>query len=256
MYLGFDLSLNDEKLLYIQDGQKIVNEQISAIHSKLEQYTSENGTLNGNRIQEVWFPFIQCDVFISHSHADKDRALGLAGWLLKEFGLTSFVDSTVWGHADILLKRIDNSNCRTPDGFYYDYDLRNGSTSHVHLMLCMALAKMIEQTECLFFLNPNSIQTPEAINRSKSPWIYYEIGISALLKQTEPRLFRRGVMLKALSYIRESLDIEYELGDQHLRRINNETLDRWLNRFNDRPQQNNLHALDFLYQTVNNLRFV
>lgn len=251
MYLGFNLSLNDEKAQYIQEGKKIVSEQLTTIHAKLEQYTSKNGGLNGNRIQQDWFPLILCDVFISHSHADEDKAHGLAGWLSSEFGIKAFVDSTVWGYADTLLKEIDNRYCRTEDKLHYDYNLRNGSTSHVHLMLSMALAKMIERTECLFFLNPSSITTEESINRTRSPWIYYEIGISALLRQKEPRLVRNNEIIKAFSYIRENLEIEYELDAQHLREIDNMTLIRWLQKYRNSHLRNGIHPLDFLYQTLN-----
>jgi len=39
------------------------------------------------------------------------------------------------------------------DGKIYDYELRNYTTSHVHMMLSTALTEMIDNTECIMFYN-------------------------------------------------------------------------------------------------------
>ena len=90
-------------------------------------------------------------------------------------------------HANDLLKEIDNRYCRyqeTDGQFFYEYDNRNRSTSHVHMLLNGALAKMINKTECLFFVNtPNSVNAQDAENPSKtaSPWIYSELLMTCIL---------------------------------------------------------------------------
>lgn len=76
---------------------------------------------------------------------------------------------------------IDEKYCKFQknDGSYwYDYSKRNQSTSHVHMLLNGALAKMIADTECLIFINtPNSIAAEDSKDKAKtgSPWIYSEL---------------------------------------------------------------------------------
>ena len=42
-----------------------------------------------------------------------------------------------------LLRRIDENYCRHSNGISFDYNKRNYSTSHVHMMLSIALSKML-----------------------------------------------------------------------------------------------------------------
>lgn len=60
--------------------------------------------LDGVAIQDDWFPEINADIFISHSHGDCDLANGIAGWMNEEFGLRCFIDSNVWGYTNDLLR--------------------------------------------------------------------------------------------------------------------------------------------------------
>ena len=116
--------------------------------------------------------------FLSHSHKDEKQIIALAGFLFSELGLRAFVDSCVWGYADKLLKEIDDKYCafeRNWDGTVelYDYQKRNQSTTHVHMILNGALMKMMDRTECLIFVDtPNSLQTKDISMRvTNSGWI-------------------------------------------------------------------------------------
>lgn len=149
MFAKFNLRLRKDDLNYnnlYSLGMGIYVTQKKAVHSCLDKYLSPDGSLDGSSIEADWFPNVSANVFISHSHKDESAALQLAGFLHR-YNITSFIDSTVWGYANDLLKQIDNKYCvqrRKPGGGYtYDYDKRNQSTSHVHMMLQGALAKMI-----------------------------------------------------------------------------------------------------------------
>ncbi|WP_204117347.1 hypothetical protein [Paraburkholderia sp. C35] len=157
----------------------------------MTNYLSQK-TIDAAAIQGDWFGQVDAEVFISHSHSDLDLALSVAGWLSSQFGLSSFVDSSVWGHANTLLKILDKKYCWMDDKGSYDYDSRNRSTSHVHMMLSTALSKMIDRTECIIFLNtPESIVVEDAITevgdeKTGSPWIYAELVASRLIRKKEP----------------------------------------------------------------------
>jgi hypothetical protein len=74
---------------------------------KIIQGRASEFYLKANLLIAQWFPYINADIFISHSHKDYNDVVCLAGWLEEKFGLTAFVDSSVWGYSDRLLKLID-----------------------------------------------------------------------------------------------------------------------------------------------------
>lgn len=146
MYRGFNLQFAlDYDSKYYQIGKELLSDQKNQVQTNLNKFLLPNKSLNGTDIQENWFPEIDAHIFLSHSHTDTTTALILAGWLKEQFQLNTFVDSTVWGYANDLLKIIDNAYCLNPVGNTYSYEKRNYSTSHVQLMLASALNKMIDK---------------------------------------------------------------------------------------------------------------
>ena len=265
MYRGFNLLLEDncfEKRYFEafkEVGSKSFSSQKKSIVKTIKSFVRNDGSLDGSMMQANWFPQIEADIFISHSHKDEDLAHALAGWLKKTFGLTAFIDSCVWGYANELLKLIDNRYCRNEHRRTYDYEKRNSSTSHVHMMLSVALTQMIDNTECLFFLNtPNSITPDPIINQTESPWIYSEIAITRLIKRRHFSEYRLKRMVESFSKGRKiTPPIKYVLPVDHLTEIDNEVLNNWAESWQDVDNRNHLfpqysetlevHALDKLY---------
>lgn len=256
MFRGFDLRLNWMDFgQYYTYGKGLYDVDASRILEELETFISPEGVIDATRMEEEWFPQIKADVFISHSHDDEKLAIGLAGWLHKKFGIEAFIDSCIWGYSDKLLKSIDNRYCLNSDGKAYSYERRNRSTSHVHMILSTALAKMIDNTECLFFLNtPKSVKSEEAVlTKTSSPWIYSEISISNMIRKKIParirttpavELFSKGGEMVRLT---ESLEMEFTLKSGHLVKINDEDLEAWEDKFND-LNYSRRNPLDTLYK--------
>lgn len=140
----------------------------ASIKTSIEKYyiDSNKSTLDGNEIMKEWFPQVKSHVFISHSHADINKIYKFAGFLNKEFGLEVFIDSCVWGYADELLYLIDNDHCYDEKTKTYTYKKRNITTSNVYLMLLNSLQTMIDNTECILFVEtPNSVKKiPDQLN--------------------------------------------------------------------------------------------
>jgi hypothetical protein len=157
----------------------------TAITAGLKKYLSLDGSLDAAAMEKDWFPEINAQVFISHSHQDENLANQLALWLYRKHGIMSFIDSTVWHYADDLLREIDDAYCVNQDSdTIYDYSKRNRSTAHVHMLLQGALMKMINKCGCLIFVNtPNSISTSDINDETKtaSPWIYNELLTAKML---------------------------------------------------------------------------
>lgn len=222
MFAAFNVKLKKINFLkgdFYKKGKEFLKKQKKIIETDLEKYVCKEKYIDGSLLERNWFPQIQCDVFLSHSHKDEKLVIALAGWLYDTLGLTPFVDSAIWGYSDNLLKILDNNNCveeRKNDATIYSYKKRNATTSHVHMMLAMALEKMLDNTEALFFINtPQSIIFEETIksNQTLSPWIYSEIQMANMLRKQKLSQYRQQIALeKTLTHSDQNdLYIKYDV---------------------------------------------
>ena len=115
MFQGFNLKLDIRDVFesYQTAGLTQFNQEKKLWGNHLDQYT-HNGVINASKLQDAWFAQQRAEVFISHSHKDLNLAASLAGWLESSFGVRSFIDSTVWGHASALQKQLDNAYTKKP----------------------------------------------------------------------------------------------------------------------------------------------
>ncbi len=268
MYSGFNYKVSNANKFtqYVSEGEKLFEIHKRIIKDEINNYLV-NGILDGTKIQNDWFPAIKADIFISHSHKDETIAMGLAGWLYEKFNITAFIDSCVWGNSVKLLRDIDEAHSRmdsNPDMF--DYDKRNYSTSHVHMMLQTALYKMIDNVEAVFVLNTdNSFETIEKVkntikNKTSSPWIFSEIIATTLIRKKSLSEYRTQPTLEHRNFAEnnKSLNIEYDIDLTQLIKIDSNILDEWYRKYEGSSRSisnlnynlNNEIAMDFLYKLI------
>lgn len=264
MYKKFKIDLNE--LTYIQGyhsynwdylvntGRSQFDEIKTSVERDLTTFTNPDGSLQADDIVNNWFPSINADIFISHSHKDEEYVLGLAGWLKTHFGLNSFIDSAVWGYSDELLKKIDNKYCKSRNGDTYDYQKRNRSTSHVHMMLSTALMNMIDRCEVFLFVETqNSFTLSEYLDsdgETESPWIYSELSLVDKLRESIPERIKRNVASYDSVELSESLEdlrIKYPADISNLIPLTYSFLIKWKKIGNVVHKANNL---DKLYRLV------
>jgi len=247
MYRAFNLvgSKWDNFAPSLEAGTSIFETQNRGIRESLEGFIND-GIVDAATLNEHWFPLIEADVFISHSHIDKDDALTFAGWVSKRFGLKPFVDSCIWGNAEILLRLIDNRYCLMQDSDTYNYKKRNNSTSHVHMMLSSALSAMIDKCECAIFMNtPHSITSAGAVERTQSPWLFLELGTMRIIRRRDPeRLMTKDARLAEKIAKGEELVVRYPATLKTLTRITDSDLAEWECQYKDSKK----HPLDLLYE--------
>lgn len=212
-----------------------------------EELHVNDGSIDGDGLREKWFPKIDVDIFISHSHNDEDTAIKLGAWLYKNFGLKSFIDSFVWGSADKLLSTIDKKYCMNKPGSY-DYEKRNFSTSHVHMMLSIALGMIMQKAETVIFLNtPESISVEDTINKTTSPWIYYEVFSANIIEKMIPKRYEKKIKIinehYEFSQKKDKLNIKYELDLSKFIKLDSSDLEIWKSQYVEEE-----HPLDTLYK--------
>lgn len=256
MHASFNLDPKQESWSkYLSVGQEIHNDNKAIIELELDKFKNADNVISAEDIIENWFPKIKADIFLSHSRKDENLIIGLAGWLYKTFGLKSFIDSEVWGYADNLLKIIDDNYCKNKFEKTYNYNLRNRSTSHVHMMLSIALTEMIDRCECIIFVNTKNSFTPvNYLNdegRTESPWIYAEIAMTRMIRQRTPEAHRPALTMDSLSHALEhstesrQLRISYPAELFHLTQLSIHDLNEWKE---IEESKRSKHPLDSLYK--------
>lgn len=285
MFKGFNLKLKESFPSYNQylgnmifdrsytQGSKIQKDNKAIIRKNLEDYLRNDNKLDGTSIKEQWFPQIQADIFISHSHKDEKQAIALSGWLKENFGLNAFIDSLVWDYAPNLIDEFNNTYnvmANNSPNKTYEYEAAKYISSHVDLMLSTALNSMIDHCEALFFLN-TPFSSGQIIQNGKleiknieteSPWIYSELETSKIVREKIRRKrfrcliksFNAGGTISMESINESKLPrIVYDTDIKHLFHLTNENLTEWGRLYLGRKNSLTLerqHPLDTLYDLM------
>lgn len=258
MVTGYNLCMNKNTNIfqeYVTIGKNhLVTQKEKAIDC-LQKYVID-GIADGTKIEKDWFPQIEADIFISHSHADEKLAKGLAGWLYDSFGLNCFIDSCVWGYADDLLDMInddysDRQNKPT-GGCVYDHEKCNTASKHVNTVLTIALHKMIDKSEVTFLLNTsNSISRYSDVYQQAtySPWIYSEIVCTQIVRRKPISEYRNKIYLEHYfensEFRNDGFSAAYGISLEHLKEIKVTDLYEWKNLYD---KHNTTYPLDCLYK--------
>ena len=243
MYRAFEIMINENMLdddrcrKYVSVGKNLMSPAKKEIEDILREVLKD-GTINGSELSERYFPTLKSDVFLSYSHNDKDLAYMIAGMMSTYFNLNTFIDSYFWGSADKLLKGIDDEYCRQKKSNTYSYRKRNFSTSHVHAMLTASIMKAMDSAEIILFLNTtNSVPNLEsAIDKdgydeyTLSPWIYEEMLLTTMIKETSWEVYRRDWYLDeevVLEHYSKILRVKYKVPNEKLIRLTLDDIDEW-----------------------------
>ena len=237
----------EEKKEYLEKGEEIFSTQKEEVNRKKKEYLLPDKSIDVQRLSEDWFKEVEADVFISHSHKDRKEAIILSGILYEKFKLKCFIDSTIWGNSLDLLKEIDENYNKLANGSY-SYEGSTWAASNVHLILMIALKKMIDNSECILFLKtPNSIKIDKSIKKEEntaSPWIFSEIEIANSIRIIEPKR-DKTTSAENCEFVKDSLSFSYQTNLDEFYDINNEIFKEWLDK-----KSKNGNALDILYKII------
>ncbi|GAA8511525.1 toll/interleukin-1 receptor domain-containing protein [Helicobacter pylori] len=151
-----------------------VNEAAKKIYKLIEgaKHPNDDIILNHSEIKEAFFsPFEpqlkDAQVFLSHSHADKNKALKVKNYLESETNHRIFIDSLFWDYKDNVLNKLakyDNTS-KIKDAFV--------------LILRESLQDMIEKCPYFVFLQSNNSVSNQGLSCiTYSAWIYEELKIA------------------------------------------------------------------------------
>ncbi|GAA8754101.1 toll/interleukin-1 receptor domain-containing protein [Helicobacter pylori] len=135
--------------------------------------------LNHNKIKEAFFgPFKpqlkDAKVFLSHSHADKNKALKVKNYLESETDHRVFIDSLFWDYKNNVLKEMKKHHIdvsKIEDAFT--------------LILRESLQDMIEKCPYFVFLQSNNSVSNQGLSRTTySAWVYEELKIAHSIRES------------------------------------------------------------------------
>ncbi len=141
---------------------------------------NEYTLLNRNEIKEAFFsPFKpqlkDAQVFLSHFHADKNKALKVKNYLESETNRRVFIDSLFWDYKDDVLNKLA------------EYDDISGIEDAFTLILRESLQDMIEKCPYFVFLqSSNSVSNQDLLKITYSAWVYEELKIAHSISESRP----------------------------------------------------------------------
>ncbi|GAA9095849.1 toll/interleukin-1 receptor domain-containing protein [Helicobacter pylori] len=154
---------------------KVAEKIAEKIYKLIEgaKHPNDDIILNHSEIKEAFFsPFEpqlkDAQVFLSHSHADKNKALKVKNYLESETNHRVFIDSLFWDYKDNIVKEMS----------------KNDNTSKIEdaftLILRESLEYMIEKCPYFVFLqSKNSVSlNQDLLGITYSAWIYEELKIA------------------------------------------------------------------------------
>ncbi|MCQ2925273.1 toll/interleukin-1 receptor domain-containing protein [Helicobacter pylori] len=158
------------------------NEATEKIHELIKNapYSNDNIILNHNKIKEAFFsPFKpqlkSVQVFLSHSHADRNKALEVKDYLENQTKRKVFIDSLFWGYKDDVLNELAK------------YDDISKIEDAFTLILRESLQDMIEKCPYFVFLQSKNSVSNQGLSRiTYSAWIYEELKIAHSISESRP----------------------------------------------------------------------
>ncbi|WQV52986.1 toll/interleukin-1 receptor domain-containing protein [Helicobacter pylori] len=151
--------------------------ELDRIAQKIRNILKKHGSrkdiiLNHRELQEAFFsPFKPqlktVQVFLSHSHADKNKALGVKDYLENQTKRKVFIDSLFWDYKDDVLNKLAKHDdiSKIKDAFT--------------LILRESLQDMIEKCPYFVFLQSKNSVSNQGLSRiTYSAWIYEELKIA------------------------------------------------------------------------------
>ncbi|OKB14701.1 TIR domain protein [Helicobacter pylori] len=160
-----------------------VNEVAKKIYKLIKdaKHPNDDTILNHNEIKEAFFsPFKpqlkSTQVFLSHSHADKNKALEVKDYLEEYLDAECvFIDSLFWDYKDDVLNELAK------------YDNTSKIKDAFTLILRESLQDMIEKCPYFVFLQSNNSVSNQGLScTTYSAWIYEELKIAHSIRESRP----------------------------------------------------------------------
>ena len=249
MHRAFNVKLDSNQYLNYVNTKQYENDKSISLQN-LRRIINSKDMLQAYEIKKLLLPSKRYDIFISHSHKDLEIAKGLSGYLNALCGVACFIDSLYWGNIDELQEELNRMHLHKDEATgkkYFDHQSTMEVAKHANMILASALTEMIDNCECVFFLNTDNsvIRGTEAISKNEtySPWIYHEVFTTTIIQKKQRSKFNESYQFRD-NAIKQIPDISYGLDLSGMTVLREEDIFEWEIKINSNKDK---HPLDVLY---------
>ena len=125
-------------------------------------------------------------------------------------------------------------------------------------MLSTAIAKTINSSECIIFLNSEKstykVKDEVDKDRTLSPWIYEEIFFTSVIGERKWYEHRSKYLTEGHTYFQKSLQISYLLPEEHLISMEYDDLCSWNRMWMERKENSHRRYGDILLEPNEKIR--
>lgn len=165
--------------------------------SEIQTYIDNNDEINANFIMKLMFPKDRPHLFLSHKSQNASQAIRLANILYNKYEITSFIDSQVWQHIDIVSDMINYKTSLINDKNgrkTYSHRSANIVSSNLFSMLSVSLLETMDISDGYIYIDSNqdekdnlSIDNIKEL-QTKSPWLFLEAKYASNIRiRSHPR---------------------------------------------------------------------
>ena len=242
MFRAYEIDLDEIDSLIHKESTNSIYEKTPEIQSILSSIKHtvfvKKNFFDGQALLNEFFPQVECPVFLSHSGQDIDKVRQFAHWLKNNFRINAFIDSDLWGGIEKLQTTMrnninDTTNCSVKKTNKKPTHIHKYSLDeHTYVMLCHALTRTINSTECFIFLKSSNSTTTDDSKVTRSPWIFYELAAIDSIKINNKRKIIDETTKEPLL---ESINCEvlYSKNSTGIHLLTKEKLTEWKSAFED-----------------------
>jgi len=246
MFRAYEIDLDEiESLIHNEPTESIYKKKpkLSQILSDIKNTIyADRKIFDGQTLLNTFFPNVECPVFLSHSGKDLDKVRQFAHWLRKKFEINAFIDSDLWEGIEKLQDAMSNDindkaippleKATNESSDTHKYNIKE----HTLVMLCHALTRTIDSTECFIFLKSSNSATKDNPPKIFSPWIFYEL---ATIDTIIPKKQRTFIDKATKRSINEAIECEvlYPPNSIPLQFLTIKKLKDWASAFDNEKQK-------------------
>lgn len=178
------------------------------------------GYVDGSLLGSILFPEVQNKIFISHDHAEEQKANYVAHLLGTE---RCFIDKQIWASADKILINLQRKVIPRNENGTFPMDGLNALASHFYGMLSNAIQTTIAHSRAFLYIPSSHTEIHNGMMYQRSPWINFEL----LQAKSVYELLNPGILKEsALRHgdISNQMKLLYQVDDSFMKDVDLEHL--------------------------------
>lgn len=176
--------------------------------------------MDGSLLGSILFPEVQNKIFISHDHAEEQKAKYVAHVLGRE---RCFIDKQIWASADEILMKVQRKAIKKNADNTFPMRELNALASHFYGMLSNAIQRTIAHSKVFLYIPSSHTEEHDGMMYQSSPWINFELlQAKSVYELLNPGFLKEGAVQQM--NFSDQIKILYQVDDTFMKDVNLEQL--------------------------------